>query len=78
VKQVAEQKQRDGAAEQGKEQRGVTINGGASRRAGAVGRPTEQEQAGSLSTCRVEWSRSLVSSFPYPTGAMEEMCADIP
>jgi hypothetical protein len=46
VKRTTEQKQRGSTVEQEKEQRGVTIDGGAGRRAVAAGRPTEQEQAG--------------------------------
>jgi hypothetical protein len=63
----------------GEEQRRVTVDGGEGSRAGAAGRPTEHEQAGLPSTCGVEQSRSLVSFFfPHPTGATEEMDADIP
>jgi hypothetical protein len=55
----------------------VTVNRGVGRNAGVVGRPTEQEQAGSPSTCGAERSRSLVSfSFPYPTSVTEETDAD--
>jgi hypothetical protein len=43
----------------------VTLGGRAGYREGAVGRPTKQEQAGSLSTCGAEQSRFLVSFFPY-------------
>jgi hypothetical protein len=64
--------------EQGKEQLGVTIDGGAGCRVGVAGRLMEQEQEGSPSTYRAERSRSLVSfSFPYSTGVTEETDVDI-
>jgi hypothetical protein len=64
--------------EQGKEQLGVTIDGGAGCRVGVAGRLMEQEQEGSPSTYRAERSRSLVSfSFYYPAGVTEETDMDI-
>jgi hypothetical protein len=54
------------AVDQGKEQCGVTVDGAAGHRAGAAGRPTEYEQAGSPSMC------GAGLSFPYVTGATEE------
>jgi hypothetical protein len=55
-------KQRGSAVEERKEQRRVTVNRGVGRKAGAVGRPTEQEQAGSPSTCGAD----LSSPSPFP------------
>jgi hypothetical protein len=58
---------------QGKEQCGVTVDGGAGHRAGAARWPTEHKQ--SPSTCGA--GRSLISfSFPNLTGAMEETDAN--
>jgi hypothetical protein len=66
AKRAVEQKQRQEAAkrrgDQGKEQRGVTVDGGAGCRAGATGRATEQEQAGSL----------VFFFFSYLTSVTEE------
>jgi len=59
--------------EQGKEQCGVTVDGGASCRAGAAGHPTKQEQAGSPSTCRAGLSSP---PFLIQPGATKEMDAD--
>jgi hypothetical protein len=38
----------------------VIIDGGAGRKAGAAGQPTEQEQTGSPPTCKAEQSKSLL------------------
>ena len=68
--------QRSAEVYQAMEQRGVTFDGGAGHRAGAMGRATEQEQAGSPSVCGAKRSMSLVFFFPYPTGVTEETNAD--
>jgi hypothetical protein len=58
-------KQWGNAVEQEKKQRGVTADGGAGRRAGAAGRPTEQEQTGWALTRGAKRSKSIVFfSFP--------------
>ena len=52
--------------EQGKEQRGVTVDG-AGLRAGAVGRPTEQEQADTVIKKNMQAQRSgLLDWYIYP------------
>jgi hypothetical protein len=67
-------KQWGGAVEQGKEQRGITVNGGAGCRAGTTGRRATDGARVSGATVDVQ-SRSLVS-FVYPTGATEETDVD--